>query len=364
MDIQAATTGYEHWLAQRLTLIAADVRAKHQAMADPTSPFPFLRATFYRWAQVWPEVCPDLAKAPSVLAVGDLHVENFGTWRDSEGRLIWGVNDLDEAHDMPYPIDLVRVAVSANLAREAGHLSITLSDVCAALLQGYRDSLDHAGDPFVLADRHRWLRVLATGVERDPTPFWRKLDGLASLPIEQLPAGARDALEHLWPEAGLQYRVAHRIAGLGSLGRQRFLALADWRGGKVAREAKALAPSAWSWAHKSDASSEVLYQTLLNRAVRCPDPYVELCGDWIVRRLAPDCSRIELSSLPKERDEARLLNAMGWETANIHLGTPSAVEAVRRDLKGRKPDWLHVAATAMTAATVDDWKAWRSASKA
>jgi len=32
-----------------------------------------------------------------VLAVGDLHVENFGTWRDAEGRLIWGVNDFDES---------------------------------------------------------------------------------------------------------------------------------------------------------------------------------------------------------------------------------------------------------------------------
>ena len=55
-------------------------------MAD--SPFAFLRATFYRWVQLWPKVCPELANAALVLGVGDLHVENFGTWRDSEGRLI------------------------------------------------------------------------------------------------------------------------------------------------------------------------------------------------------------------------------------------------------------------------------------
>jgi uncharacterized protein (DUF2252 family) len=24
-------------------------------------------------------------------------VENFGAWRDVEGRLIWGINDFDEA---------------------------------------------------------------------------------------------------------------------------------------------------------------------------------------------------------------------------------------------------------------------------
>ena len=101
MDIKQATQGYEAWLASRVTLIPADLELKHQRMAE--SPFPFLRATFYRWAQRWPEVCPDLATAPAVLSVGDLHVENFGTWRDAEGRLIWGVNDFDEAYPMPYP---------------------------------------------------------------------------------------------------------------------------------------------------------------------------------------------------------------------------------------------------------------------
>jgi len=34
---------------------------------------------------LWQETCPDLAKGPWVKAVGDLHVENFGTWRDTEG---------------------------------------------------------------------------------------------------------------------------------------------------------------------------------------------------------------------------------------------------------------------------------------
>ena len=57
-----------------------------------------------------------------MLAVGDMHVENFGTWRDAEGRLVWGVNDFDEAAKMPYTIDLVRLAASAMLAGGAGHL--------------------------------------------------------------------------------------------------------------------------------------------------------------------------------------------------------------------------------------------------
>ena len=48
-----------------------------------------------------------------MLAVGDIHIENFGTWRDNDGRLIWGVNDFDEAAEMPYALDLVRLTTSA-----------------------------------------------------------------------------------------------------------------------------------------------------------------------------------------------------------------------------------------------------------
>ena len=54
----------------------------------------------------------------------------------------------------------------------------------------------------------------------------------------------------MMPERGPHWRVAHRVAGLGSLGRERYVALADWHGGSVAREAKALAPSACVWAER------------------------------------------------------------------------------------------------------------------
>nr|MDP9120617.1 DUF2252 domain-containing protein [Acidobacteriota bacterium] len=91
MSIQEATQQYEAWLAGQITLIQTDLERKHEAMREDL--FPFLRATYYRWAQLFPEVCKDLAGAPEVLAVGDLHVENFGTWRDHEGRLVWGIND-------------------------------------------------------------------------------------------------------------------------------------------------------------------------------------------------------------------------------------------------------------------------------
>jgi hypothetical protein len=164
------------------------------------------------------------------------------------------------------------------------------------------------------------------------------------------------ALAREMPESGLKWRLLRRRAGLGSLGRERYVALATWRGGVVAREAKAVAPSAASWAEKHRGSDPVLYQKILDTSVRCPDPFVSLQKKWIVRRLAPDCSRIELSALPKERDEIRLLHAMGWETANIHAGTGSA-KKIQADLKERPKTWLLDAARKMEKAVIADFAA-------
>src|SRR5215471_12638948 len=119
MKFSIATEQYEAWLGRRLRLLQPDLDLKHREMRG--TPFPFLRATYYRWAQTWAGICGAAAKAPKVLAVGDLHIENFGTWRDIDGRLIWGINDFDEAYPLPYTLDLVRLATSAHLAIKADH---------------------------------------------------------------------------------------------------------------------------------------------------------------------------------------------------------------------------------------------------
>ena len=357
MKISKATSGYETWLAKHLTILPADLKRKHQAMAEDV--FPFLRATFYRWMQLWPKVCPSEARAPRVLAVGDLHVENFGTWRDVEGRLVWGINDFDEVYEMPYTIDLVRLAASAHIAIRQSRLQIATKDACVAILTGYKKGLETGGLPFVLAEDHAWLRHMVTGILRDPVQYWKKLD---SLPTWKgpVPKSALRAIERLLPEPGLEYRLVHRIAGLGSLGRERYVAIANCRGAHIAREAKALAPSACVWAAGGKVSQRICYQEALDRSIRDKDPFVHLGGRWIVRRLAPDCSRVELSSMPEERDETRLLRAMGFETANVHLGTRRAAKLILPDLGKRSTDWLHEAAAAMVKATTDDWNKWRA----
>jgi uncharacterized protein (DUF2252 family) len=355
MNIVKSTRLFEEWLARHTNVIKKDLRLKHANMK--LAAFPFLRATYYRWAQVWPEICADECNAPRVLAVGDLHIDNFGTWRDVEGRLIWGLNDFDEAYSLPYTNDLIRLAVSAHLASDAGHLALKRNDICDAILEGYLQALQRGGIPFVLEEQNDWLREIALNDLRNPVRFWKRMEALPT--AHDVPVSAIDGMEHLFPARNLVYRVANRVAGLGSLGHARYVALAKWNGHWIAREAKALVPSACYWAEDHPGPAEILYQTILNRAVRGPDPFVHLHGHWIVRRLSPHCSRIELTGLEVQGSEMRLLHSMGRETANIHLGTASAVKDILRHARKQKRRWLHQATQVMLQRVVADWKTWK-----
>ena len=357
-DIVDSTRGFERWLKGLIPLRQHELDYKHEMMAADT--FSFLRATFYRWAQLAPQELPDLADAPRVLSVGDLHVENYGTWRDLEGRLVWGVNDFDEAYRLPFTYDIVRLATSAGLAAAEGHLNIDLKQACAAIMAGYTAALRSGGRPMVLAEKDRWLRKLAAGRLRDPVVFWARLQALPTA-RGPVPPNLKALLVQRLPNGSDAVRYVRRRSGLGSLGRERLVAVADWHGSAVAQEAKAMAPSAWEWANRDHAASRIFYLDVANAAVRCPDPLTELRDGWLLRRLSPDCSRIELASLPAQRDETRLLRTMGWEAGNIHLGTRGAGKTILADMKRRKQAWLREAATKMGRLVRNDWKEWRAA---
>ena len=358
MNIIDATKSYETWLARQTALIPADLALKHQRMRDDL--FPFLRASYYRWAQVWPGICTHCARDPVVLAVGDLHVENFGTWRDADARLVWGINDLDECHPLPFTHDLVRLGVSGALAIADGELSLPPKKAAAALLEGYRASLSVGGRPLILADTNTPLRAMARERLETPEKFWTKL--LSHPPARgPIPGEVARGLREILPDPKLPLRFLHRVAGLGSLGKQRYTAIGNWSGGQIAREAKAITPSACCWAEGRN-DGQINYDRLLRAAVRCPDPLVRVQGSWLLRRLSPDCFRIELSSLPAIRDETQLLYSMGWETANLHLGTarPAKLAAA---LRLKPANWLRHAAKAMLDQTTADWKDWRKKSR-
>jgi Uncharacterized protein conserved in bacteria (DUF2252) len=354
VDIREASVTYERWLTQQLPVLRGDLDLKHRLMTADL--FSFFRATFYRWAQLWPDTCPESTAAPALLSVGDLHVENFGTWRDAEGRLIWGINDFDEATVLPYTQDLVRLACSAQLAIQESRLTLSARSASEAIIEGYTESMRTGGGAAVLAERYRWLRELAIARLEDQRPYWEAMRGLKSASGRANPR-VRRLLEAAMPARGLDVRFVHRQAGLGSLGRLRLVALANWRGGMVAREAKPLAPSAWTWAHQGR-PTRPRYAAIVRNAVRVPDPCLAVHGEWVIRRLAADCSRIRLASLPRGHDESRLLWMMGWETGNIHLGSPQQRRAVLADLARRKAAWLPKSAARMGETVARDWRRW------
>jgi hypothetical protein len=361
MKIVKATRRFEAWLGKTIELVPQDLAFKHRQMKS--DPFPYFRATYYRWCQLWIEECPKLARAAQTRVVGDLHIENFGTWRDAEGRLIWGVNDFDEAHPMAFANDLVRLAVSALLAAESTPaLGLKPADIGKEILQGYMDHLKKGGEPYVLMEKHPLLREMALQDLRQPAQFWKRLEAkTAVVPEKEVPPSARAAIRSISPRMDFEFRVDLTPKGLGSLGRQRFLAMGRWAGGLLAREAKSVAPSALLWAEgrKPVRGNPYLNETVRS-VVRCPDPYYTVQKKWLVRRLGPDCSRIDISELAHHRDPALLLCCMGAETANVHLGGRKAQARILKDLERLPENWLMKASGKMHRRCLSDWKEFRN----
>lgn len=141
-ELIASNTAFEAWMQTILgpLLVASDLRAKHKLMRKDA--FLFLCGTCWRWAEIAGVECPELNIGPKVASVGDAHVGNFGLWRDAEGRLVWGINDYDEAAIIPYRMDLARLLTSARLARRDGDSEDALAE---AAFDGYAEVLQMLG---------------------------------------------------------------------------------------------------------------------------------------------------------------------------------------------------------------------------
>ncbi|MEV8523530.1 MULTISPECIES: DUF2252 domain-containing protein [unclassified Streptomyces] len=141
-------------------LLAADpaaFRVKFRKMA--ASAFAFYRGTaclFYADLDEHERGGPYLdERTGRVWIHGDLHAENFGTYMDANGRLIFNVNDFDEAYVGPFTWDLKRLAASLALI---GYTKAFSDEQITALVRTY------AG-----AYRER-IHALATGAKEDEVP--------------------------------------------------------------------------------------------------------------------------------------------------------------------------------------------------
>jgi hypothetical protein len=227
MKIIKATRKYEKWLRSELNIFEADFVLKAQKLAQ--DPFTFLRGTYYRWIQLWPDIGRKYVDVPIVLSVGDLHAANFGTWRDAKEELVWGINDFDEAAPLPYTQDLIRLAASVDLAAAIDELNIGLEEACEAILDGYSASLESNGQPIILDDEYAWLGKVYIQSEKSAEKYGTRLTHLPDIQLA-LPSAPRATLEASLPAQGLTYHVKHRQAGVGSLGRPRYTILTEYQG--------------------------------------------------------------------------------------------------------------------------------------
>jgi hypothetical protein len=339
---------FETWLGTQCDVVKPDLKLKHKRMAK--SPFLFLRATYFRWARKIEELLPDLAEAPQVLAAGDAHIENFGTWRDAEGRLVWGINDFDDAAVMPYPFDLIRLCTSAKLSPDLKDVD----EAAAAILTGYARGLERPRA--VILDQHAsWLRPFVV-----PSPYAReefkkeiKVD-----PACEPPHGVKAGFNETLPDGAEIEGYATRTKGGGSLGRPRYVAIAKWQGGFVVREAKALVPSGWDWAHQNEGSVQFL--KLARGKYRSPDPFLHLHKGFIFRRIAADSRKLDFGGEIPERLQAIFLEVMGRDLGSIHAASKKGAEIVQH-LKTLSSGWLQGAAEKADGFVQKDFAKWRQA---
>ncbi|SNS84348.1 Uncharacterized conserved protein, DUF2252 family [Asanoa hainanensis] len=129
---------------QLMALDPAAFRRKFRKMA--ASPFAFYRgsaAVFY--ADLVGEFADDRfldEHTSRVWIHGDLHAENFGTYMNGSGELVFNVNDFDEAYVGPFSWDLKRFAASVALIGYAKALSDeVIADLVARFAGAYLTEL-------------------------------------------------------------------------------------------------------------------------------------------------------------------------------------------------------------------------------
>ena len=227
------------------------ISLKYQALAG--DPFLFLRGTCHLFYQDFPEAMKR-DRAPLAWICGDLHLENFGSYKGDNRLTYFDINDFGEAVLAPANWELARFLVSVLVAavslRVPPKLAATL---CDCFLDAYVAALENG--------KARWLeRPLATGMvkelllsvkTRSRADFLNsrskliagkrklRLDGARTLPVaaqdrSKVTAFMADyAQRQAIPAFFKVLDVARRIAGTGSLGLERYVILVRGRGGSA-----------------------------------------------------------------------------------------------------------------------------------
>lgn len=325
------------------------LQLKYQRMR--AGPFAFLRGTCH----LFYERLPDhgvLRKAPLAWLCGDLHLENFGSYKGQTRLVYFDVNDFDEGLLAPLSWDLVRMLASVWIA--AGTLSIRRSDahaLCTEFLNAYASSLSLGKIYWIERDlAHGLIGKLLEGLrERSRADFLRertesvggrrrlRIDGKKALAASDAQRAEATALVAAFaetqsnPEFYEVLDVARRIAGTGSLGIDRYVLLVRGSGSPdgnrlldVKRAVRSsLAPHVTAkqprWRSEAHRVTELQFRS---QAVSMELLRPLVAGDdaWVLRNLQPAEDRIELERSGQSLDDLRgLLATMGRLVAWVHL---------------------------------------------
>lgn len=214
------------------------------------SPFVFLRGTCHLFYERLPAARMRV-KAPPVWACGDLHLENFGSFKGDNRLVYFDINDFDESALAPASWDLVRFLSSVLLAADDLKADARQARaLCNAFVRAYAAALASGSPRWVERDTASGLIEELLGSLESRTRVHhlnertrRKQDRRTIRCDDKRAMQASDA-EHervrkmieshpqaqARPEFFKVLDVAHRIAGTGSLGLERYVVLIEGKG--------------------------------------------------------------------------------------------------------------------------------------
>lgn len=221
---------------------------KYRAMR--TSAFAFLRGSCHLFYDRLPRGGV-FKTAPPVWVCGDLHLENFGSYKGDNRQVYFDVNDFDESALAPASWDLARFLTSLRIGLEGSLKGEAKVDaLCKTFIDAYASSLASGKAYWVERDTAQGVvRELLDGLrERKRASFLdsrthvkrgRRVlltDGGKALPVDAAQRAAVEGFMQEFAESQPQpafYRVldvARRVAGTGSLGVDRFAILIQGKG--------------------------------------------------------------------------------------------------------------------------------------
>ncbi|HSE07356.1 MAG TPA: DUF2252 domain-containing protein [Nocardioidaceae bacterium] len=122
-------------------------RVKYRKMA--ADPFAFFRGSACLFYADVTRMSDDFAddRTSRIWIHGDLHSENFGTYLNSDGRLVFDVNDFDEAYLGHFSWDLQRFAASlALMGWQKALPEAQVRDLIARYVRAYLQQVNHYVD--------------------------------------------------------------------------------------------------------------------------------------------------------------------------------------------------------------------------